>query len=63
MNDTTEVRRVRLEKVRISKVSALRVNMVDLNQPVPEMEELEMCLMLEKEKVSYGYQKANKSLR
>ncbi|XP_058733295.1 uncharacterized protein LOC131604897 [Vicia villosa] len=40
MNEATEGLRMKFEKVRISKIPALGVNMVDLNLPAPEMGEL-----------------------
>ncbi|XP_058760652.1 uncharacterized protein LOC131634002 [Vicia villosa] len=47
-SEATKSLRVKLEKIRISETPTLGVNMVNLDQPIPEMEELEGCLMMDK---------------
>ena len=63
ITEATEGLRVKFEKIRIAEGPSLRVNMVDLKQPSPEMEEVERCLKLEREQMSFGYPKANETLR
>ena len=63
ITEATEGLRVIFEKIRIAKGPSLRVNMVDLKQPSPEMEEVERCLKMEKEQMNFGYPKANETLR
>ena len=62
ITEDTEGLRVKFEKIRIAEGPSIRVNMVDLNQPPPEMEEVERCLKLEREQMSFGYPKANETL-
>ena len=44
MTKATEGLRVKFEKIRIIEGPGLEVNMVDLNQPAPKMEEVERRL-------------------
>lgn len=54
--------RVQFEKVMVAESPSLGINIVDLNQPCLEMEELERCLEMKKVKTRGGYQKAEESL-
>ena len=63
ITEATEGLRVKFEKIRIAEGPSLRINMVDLKQPSPEMEEVEGCLKMEKEQMNFGYPKANETLR
>ena len=62
ITEAIEGLRVKFEKIRIVEGPSLRVNMVDLNQPPPEMEDVERGLKLEREQIIFGYPKANKTL-
>lgn len=48
MTKANEVLRVQFENVKITEGPSLGINMVDLNQPCPQMEEVEKCLEMEK---------------
>lgn len=48
ITEATEYLRVKFEKMRVNEGPSLRANMVDLNQPSPEMEKVERYLKMER---------------
>ncbi|KAI5401753.1 hypothetical protein KIW84_066282 [Lathyrus oleraceus] len=61
--EATEGLRKKFEAISITDDAGLGVNLVDLKQIPPEMEEMEECLKMEQEGMRFGYPKANESLR
>ncbi|XP_058775237.1 uncharacterized protein LOC131649493 [Vicia villosa] len=60
---TTEDLRLKLQNIRIPEVPPAGVNMVNIGQPLSEIEEPEKCLVKEKEKGNYGNPRTNESLK